>query len=65
VPLTTREVEIVQLLAHGKSNKETAATLGVSARTVENHPNHIMHKLGFTSFSELIRFAVRNDLVEP
>jgi DNA-binding NarL/FixJ family response regulator len=65
VPLTTREVEIVQLLAEGKSNKEAAAALGVSTRTVESHRNHIMRKMGFTSFSELIRFAVRNSLVEP
>ena len=65
VPLTTREVEIVQLLAEGKSNKEAAAALGVSTRTVESHRNHIMRKMGFTSFSELIRFAVRNNLVEP
>jgi DNA-binding CsgD family transcriptional regulator len=37
----------------------------VSTRTVESHRNHIMRKMGFTSFSELIRFAVRNNLVEP
>lgn len=65
VPLTNREVEIVQLLAEGKSNKEAAAALGVSTRTIESHRNHIMRKMGFTSFSELIRFAVRNNLVEP
>jgi len=65
VPLTTREVEVVQLLAEGKSNKETAAALGVSTRTVESHRNHIMRKMGFTSFSEPIRFAVRNNLVDP
>jgi DNA-binding NarL/FixJ family response regulator len=64
-PLTPREVEIVQFLAEGKSNKETAAALGVSTRTVESHRNHIMHKMSFTSFSDLIRFAVRNNLVEP
>jgi len=64
-PLTPREVEIVQLLAEGKSNKEAAAALGVSTRTVESHRNHIMHKMSFTSFSDLIRFAVRNNLVEP
>jgi DNA-binding NarL/FixJ family response regulator len=65
VPLPTREVEIVQLLAEGKSNKEAAAALGVSTRTVESHRNHIMRKMNFTSFSELIRFAVRNNLVDP
>lgn len=64
-PLTVREVEIVQLLAEGKSNKEVAAALGVSTRTIESHRNHIMHKMSFASFSDLIRFAVRNNLVEP
>jgi DNA-binding NarL/FixJ family response regulator len=63
-PLTAREVEVIQLLAEGKSNKEVAAELGVSARTVESHRNHIMHKMNFASFSELVRFAVRNNLVE-
>jgi DNA-binding NarL/FixJ family response regulator len=64
-PLTPREVEVVQLLAGGKSNKEVASTLGVSTRTVESHRNHIMHKMSFGSFSELVRFAIRNNLVEP
>jgi DNA-binding NarL/FixJ family response regulator len=63
--LTDRELEVVGHLVRGKSNKETATALGVSARTIESHRNHIMHKLGFVSFSELVRFAVRNNLVEP
>jgi len=63
-PLTERETQVVQLLAEGKSNKEVAAELGVSTRTVESHRNHIMHKMNFTSFSDLIKFAVRNNLVE-
>jgi DNA-binding NarL/FixJ family response regulator len=63
-PLTTREVEVIQLLAEGKSNKEAAVELGVSTRTVESHRTHIMHKMNFRSFSELVRFAVRNNLVE-
>jgi DNA-binding NarL/FixJ family response regulator len=65
VPLTAREVEIVRLLANGKSTKEAAAALGVSTRTVESHRAHIMHKMKFTTFSDLVRFAVRNKLVEP
>ncbi|MGA8142940.1 MAG: response regulator transcription factor [Candidatus Acidiferrales bacterium] len=64
-PLTPREVEIVQLLAEGKSNKEAAAALGVSTRTVESHRNHIMHKMNFESFSDLVKFAIRKSLVEP
>jgi DNA-binding NarL/FixJ family response regulator len=63
-PLTTREVEVIQLLAEGKSNKEAAVELGVSTRTIESHRNHIMHKMNFRNFSELVRFAVRNNLVE-
>ena len=63
-PLTPRESEVVKLLAEGKSNKEVASTLGVSTRTIESHRNHIMRKLNFASFSELIRFALRTHLVE-
>ncbi len=64
-PLTEREIQVVQLLAEGKSNKEVAATLGVSTRTIESHRNHIMRKMNFTSFSDMIRFAVRSSLVAP
>jgi DNA-binding NarL/FixJ family response regulator len=63
--LTPREVEILQALAEGKSNKQVASVLSVSTRTVESHRNHIMRKMGFGSFSELVRFAVRNNLIEP
>jgi DNA-binding NarL/FixJ family response regulator len=63
--LTERETQVVTLLAEGKSNKEVAGTLGVSTRTVESHRNHIMRKMNFTSFSELIRYAVRANLVAP
>jgi DNA-binding NarL/FixJ family response regulator len=64
-PLTAREIEIVQLLATGKISKEVAATVGISTRTVESHRNHIMKKMNFSSFSERMRFAIRNHLVEP
>jgi DNA-binding NarL/FixJ family response regulator len=64
-PLTARELEIVQLLATGKISKEVAAAIGISTRTVESHRNHIMKKMNFASFSELMRFAIRNHLVEP
>jgi DNA-binding NarL/FixJ family response regulator len=64
-PLTPREVEVVQLLAEGNSNKQVAAALKVSTRTVESHRNHIMRKMNFSSFSELIRFAVRANFVNP
>jgi len=63
--LSPREREIVQHLAEGKSNKEVATVLGISVKTAETHRAAIMRKLGFTAFSELVRFAVRNHLVQP
>ena len=62
--LTTREREIVQLLAEGKGNKEIAARLDVSTRTVEAHRANPMRKLGVRSLSELVHYAIRNKLVE-
>jgi DNA-binding NarL/FixJ family response regulator len=62
--ITNREREIVQLLAEGKSSKEIATILGISVRTVETHRAAIMKKLGLKSFSELIRYAVRNKIIE-
>jgi len=62
--LTPRETEVVRLLASGKSNKQVAGELKVSTRTVESHRHHIMKKMNFASFSELVKFAVRNDLVD-
>ena len=63
--LTKREMEIIRLLAQGNTNKEVAARLGLSARTVEGHRNHIMHKMAFSNFSELVRFAIRHRLIAP
>lgn len=62
--LTRRELEVIQLLASGKSNKEAASDLGVSPRTVESHRSRIMRRLNFRSFSDLVRFAVRERLVQ-
>jgi DNA-binding NarL/FixJ family response regulator len=62
--LSPRQREIVQLLAEGKSNKEIAAVLNISTRTVENHRAKIMGTLKLNSFSELVRYAVRNKIVE-
>lgn len=63
--LTAREREIVQLLAEGKSNKEVAATLNISVKTAETHRTNIMNKLDLHSISELVRYAVRNNIVQP
>lgn len=62
---TTREREILQLLAEGKSNKEVAATLGISVKTAETHRAAIMRKLGFQTISDLVRYAIRNNLIQP
>jgi DNA-binding NarL/FixJ family response regulator len=62
--LTPREREVVQLLAEEKSNKEIAATLRLSVHTVETHRSNIMHKLGTHSLSGLIRYALRNKIVQ-
>jgi len=62
--LTEREREIIQLLAEGKSNKEVAGVLGISVRTAETHRSNIMLKLDLHSVVDLVRYAVRNRIVE-
>jgi len=62
--LTPREREILQLLAEGKSNKEIANILGISVKTAETHRANIMLKLDFHSITELVRYAVRNKIIE-
>jgi len=62
--LTSREIEITQLLAEGKSNWCIAVILGISVRTVETHRANVMKKLGLESVAELVRYAVRNRIIE-
>jgi DNA-binding CsgD family transcriptional regulator len=62
--LTPREREIVQLLAEGKSNKEVADLLGISVKTAETHRANIMLKMDFHSITELVRYAVRNKIIQ-
>src|ERR1700686_2999354 len=62
--LTSREREIVQLLAEGKSSKEVASSLCISVKTAETHRANIMRKLELHSLSALVRFAVRNQIIE-
>ncbi|MGH9469155.1 MAG: response regulator [Terriglobia bacterium] len=62
--LTPREREIVQLLAEGKSNKEVACILDVSLKTAETHRANLMRKLGLHSVSDLVHYAVRNQIIE-
>ena len=61
--LTPREREIVQLLAEGKSTKEVAVALGLSVKTAETHRSNIMRKLQLHSVSDLVLYAVRNNIV--
>jgi DNA-binding NarL/FixJ family response regulator len=62
--LTPREREIVQLLAEGKSSKEVAVALGLSVKTAETHRSNIMRKLELHSVSDLVLYAVRNNIVQ-
>ena len=62
---TPREVEIIRLLALGKLNKEIAAELGITIRTVETHRAKIMLKLGLHSLAELIHYAIRHKIMSP
>ena len=60
---TPREREIVQLLSEGKSNKDVAALLGISIKTVETHRAAVMRKLRLDSFADLVRYAIRNKII--
>ena len=61
--LTMRECEVVQLLAEGKSTKEVAVNLGLSVKTAETHRSNVMRKLELHSVSELVLYAVRNNII--
>jgi len=64
IQLTSREREIVQLIAEGKTNKEAATRLGVSVKTVDAHRANIMAKLDLHSVADLVRYAIRNKIIE-
>jgi DNA-binding NarL/FixJ family response regulator len=61
--LTSREREVLQLVAEGKSNKEVATVQAISVKTAETHRANLMRKLGLHSISELVRYAVRNQII--
>lgn len=65
LPLTAREIDVVKLLAQGKSNKEIATELYISVRTVESHRRSVHRKLGFNSLAELVRYAIRHHMLSP
>ena len=64
-PLTDREREVLQLLAEGKSNKEVGSVLGITVKTAETYRAALMRKLRLDSLSDLVRYAVRNQVIEP
>ena len=63
--LSPREREIAQMLAEARTNKDIAATLGVSVKTIDAHRANIMRKLNLHSVTELVRYAIREKLIEP
>lgn len=62
--LTSREMEVLQLIAEGKANKETAIELGISIKTVEKHRGHLMDKLDIHDTAGLTRYAVMSGIIE-
>jgi DNA-binding NarL/FixJ family response regulator len=64
VRLTSRELEVLQLIAEGLANKETAAQLGISIKTVEKHRQHLMSKLGIHDIAGLTRYAISAGIIE-
>ena len=62
-PLTSREREVLQRVAEGRSTKEVAQVLNISAKTAENHRTNLMRKLKVKSAAGLVRYAVRNKII--
>jgi len=63
--LTSRERQIVQLLAEGKTSKEIATALEISIKTADTHRANIMRKLDLHSLADVVRYAIRNKMIEP
>jgi DNA-binding NarL/FixJ family response regulator len=63
--LTPREREVAKALAEGGKSRDTALALGISVKTANTHRANIMRKLGCHSLSDLVRYAIRNKIVEP
>jgi len=64
-PLTLRERQVLQLIAEGKSTKDVATLLGISVKTAESHRTRLMRKLGIHEIASLVRYAVRQGIVQP
>jgi len=63
--LTDRERQVVQQVAEGYTNREIAPRLGISLKTVETHRGNAMHKLGMRTPADLVRYALRNNMIQP
>lgn len=63
--LTHREREVVQQIAEGRINKEIAQQLNISVKTVETHRASVMHKLKLRTTADLVRYAIRNNIIQP
>src|SRR5512134_3826943 len=64
-PLSPREREVLQLIAEGKSTKEVGAILGISVKTAESHRTRIMEKLDIHETATLVRYAIRQGVIQP
>jgi two-component system, NarL family, response regulator NreC len=64
-PITSREREVLQLIAEGKSTKDIASLLGISVKTADSHRSRLMRKLDIHEVAGLVRYAVRKGLVQP
>ena len=64
-PLTTRERQVLQLIAEGKTTKDIASLLGISVKTAESHRTRLMRKLDIHETASLVRYAVRRRIVRP
>ena len=63
-PLTEREIEVLKLLGEGYTNKEISKLLHISSKTVESHRYNIMEKLELSSFADLVKYAIKNEIVQ-
>ena len=64
-PLTSRERQVLQLISEGKSTKDVACLLGISAKTAESHRARLMHKLDIHETASLVRYAIRRGIIQP
>ena len=63
--LTLREKQVLQLIAEGKTTKDIASVLGISAKTAESHRTRLMHKLDIHETASLVRYAIRHGIIQP